>query len=138
LLDHLLDGGFEASRIAALALVPAVFVAWADGSVTPQERQAVLSAALHHGVNRELSAFKLIESWLEQPPPRKLWNLWKEYVTEVRATMTPMLSITIANEIQHQARVVAEASRKPLEFKKISKEEQQILDDLDNVLRGSA
>ena len=42
LLDHLLDGGFQPASVAALALVPAVFIAWADGSVTQNERQAVI------------------------------------------------------------------------------------------------
>ena len=39
LIDHLVDRGFEPTTLTALALVPMVFVAWADGTVTPSERR---------------------------------------------------------------------------------------------------
>ena len=50
LLDHLVEAGFESTTLAALALIPPIFVAWADGEVTAKERQAVMSEALRRGV----------------------------------------------------------------------------------------
>jgi len=134
LLDHLLDEGFEATRIAALALVPAIFVAWADGSVTPQERQVILSAALRHGVDQEASALKLVEAWLDKRPPMKLWDLWKEYAVGIQATLTPILATTVSNEIQHQARTVAEASRQKFQIARVSAAEQEVLDKIEAIL----
>ncbi len=134
LLDHLLDEGFEATRIAALALVPAIFVAWADGSVTPQERQVILSAALSHGIDQEASALKLVEAWLEKRPPEKLWNQWKEYAVGIQASLTPMLATAASNEIQHQAKLVAEASRQKFQITRVSSAEQKVLDDIAAVL----
>ncbi len=89
LLDHLIDGGFEPATVAALVLVPAVFVAWADGSVTEHERQAVMGAALQRGLGNQVLAMKMVDAWLHTHPPRSLWNLWKEYSLAVRETVPP-------------------------------------------------
>ena len=79
LVDLLLDGGFEPATVAALVLIPAVFVAWADGSVTPNEHHAVMSAALQRGLEDQPMAMKMVDGWLQSHPPRALWKLWKEY-----------------------------------------------------------
>lgn len=136
LLDHLLDAGIEATQLAALSLVPAIFVAWADGSVTAQERQVILSEALHHGVDREPVAFQLVESWLKERPGRDLWRLWREYATAVRQSLSPVLATTVTNEILRQAQAVAEASRRTFDFKRVSDAEQKVLDELTHALEA--
>ena len=45
LLDKLVAAGLDAGSLAALGLVPLLQVAWADGKVQPQEREALLEAA---------------------------------------------------------------------------------------------
>jgi len=50
-LDKLVDLGLSAQTITALSLVPLVTVAWADGSIQDNERNAILQAA--HGKNLE-------------------------------------------------------------------------------------
>jgi hypothetical protein len=130
LVDHLLDAGFAPATVAALVLVPAVFVAWADGSVTPNERQAVMSAALQRGLENQPMAMKMVDGWLHHHPPRSLWKLWKEYSMALRSTMKPELAEKLKNEILRQCKVVAEASGGTLGFGKISKQEQEILDEI--------
>ena len=131
LLDHLLDAGFTATSLAALALVPTVFVAWADGSVTPQERQAVMNAAVQRGLEHQPQALQMIEAWLHKHPPRPLWNLWKEYAAAVYGSVQPQMVATLRNEIARQAKIVAEASGGTLGFGKVSKDEQALLDEID-------
>ncbi len=130
LLDHLLDGGFQPTSVAALALVPAVFTAWADGSVTASERQAVMGAALQRGLDNQPMAMQMIEAWLHTHPPRSLWKLWKEYAMALRKTAPPNVAEKLTNEILRQCTSVAEASGGTLGFGKISKEEQEILDEI--------
>ena len=138
LLADLIAGGFQPATLAALALVPAVFVAWADGSVTPSERQAVMSAALRRGIERQPLALQLLESWLHKHPPRPLWSLWKEYVSVVYASVSDSSGETLANEIRKQARTVAEASGGTLGFGKVSEAEQEILNDIDSVFSNES
>ncbi len=133
LLDHLLDGGFQSATVAALALVPAVFVAWADGKVTPQERQAVMGAALHKGLEREPSAFHLVEAWLGHRPPKSLWKLWKEYAEALYASLTPVMASVLAQELLRPARAVAESSGKTIASGKVCKEVQEILDEVESM-----
>ena len=130
LLNHLLDGGFQPATIAALVLVPAVFVAWADGSVTANERQAVMSAALQRGLEDQPLAMKMVDAWLHHHPPRSLWKLWKEYSLAVRKTVPANVAEKLTSEILRQCKVVAEASGGTLGFGKVSKAEQEILDEI--------
>ena len=130
LLDHLLDGGFQPMTIAALALVPAVFVAWADGSVTENERNAVMTAALQRGLDNQSLAMEMVDGWLHAHPPRSLWNLWKEYSIALRAMVPDAVSDKLTSEILRQCKTVAEASGGTLGFGKISSEEQEILDEI--------
>ncbi|MDG2219925.1 MAG: hypothetical protein P8L85_00995 [Rubripirellula sp.] len=138
LLADLVDGGFQPATLAALALVPSVFVAWADGSVTPLERQAVMNTALHRGIEGQPLALQLLETWLHKHPPRSLWSLWKEYVSVVYSTFAGSSGETLANEIRQQARTVAEASGGTLGFGKVSDAEQEILDDIDSVFSNES
>lgn len=130
LLDHLIDAGITSSSIAALALVPAVFVAWADGRVTPAERQAILSAALRHGVKDSPTAFDLLETWLHHCPPPSLWNVWEEYAAAVDETLTPKMSAMLHAEFLRMATNVAKASNSRFGKGKLSVNEQAILDKL--------
>lgn len=135
LLEHLIEGGFQSATVAAMALVPAVFVAWADGKVTAQERQTVMSAALHKGFEKELSAFHLVEAWLNHRPPKSLWDLWREYVEALYASMSPLMAGILAEEIMRPAKAVAEASRKTAASSKVCQEEQDILDEVASISR---
>ncbi len=138
LLDHLVEAGFEPASLAALALAPTVMVAWADGEVTPKERQAVLSGALHHGVDRTPAAFHLIEGWLHDRPSESVWTLWKEYATQVYAKMEPVSRKLLAREILDLATKVAKASGGPRGTGKISAAEQLILDEIEAVSNQQA
>ena len=133
LLDHLIDAGFQSSTLTALALVPTVFVAWADGSVTDKERQAVMSTAMQRGLEHDPTALQMVEAWLQKHPPRGLWKLWKEYAEAVHASVSPTLAEMLVKEILRQATIVAEASGGTLGFGKISKDEQAILDEIQSM-----
>lgn len=128
LLEHLVDAGFTPPSIAAFALAPLVFVAWADGSISPAERQAILSAALKRGLKNAPSAFAMLESWLIEQPPKSLWKLWVEYADAFGQTLTPTLAEVMHQEILRLATNVAEASGRRFDRGKISAEEQVILD----------
>ena len=67
-LQTILDLGIEPHDLAALTLVPLVSTAWANGDVTPAERDAALIAAEREGVSKESGAHALLESWLDEPP----------------------------------------------------------------------
>ncbi|MGV3483849.1 MAG: hypothetical protein ACO1RT_05485 [Planctomycetaceae bacterium] len=135
LLNDLVEAGFQSTTLAALALVPAIFVAWADGSVTEKERQTVMSDALNRGLDRQTVAFQLIEHWLSKRPAHSLWTLWKEYAAAVYLEMSPSTAKSLAAEILQQATAVARASGGALGIGKVSPSEQSILDEIASVAK---
>jgi uncharacterized membrane protein YebE (DUF533 family) len=128
LLNQLLDKGFTASSITALMLLPSVFVAWADGSVSDSERTNVIQAALQRGVDSQSVAYQLIQSWLDKRPPHSLWEAWREYAEGVRQSMSSEQANTLAKEIVDQATRVAEASGGMLGIGKVSAAEKDVIE----------
>ncbi|WP_436714462.1 hypothetical protein U8335_15355 [Roseiconus lacunae] len=129
-VEHLVDAGFTPSSIVALALVPMVFVAWADGNLTAAERQSILSAALHRGVNSEPAAFSMLEDWLHHRPADSLWHVWEEYANAVGQSLTPTLATMLHQEIMRLATKVANASGGHFGRGRISANERAVLDQL--------
>ncbi len=49
-IECLVDAGFTVSTLTAFFWAPAVFVAWADGSVDELEKKAILEMLPHKGI----------------------------------------------------------------------------------------
>ncbi|PAY18305.1 hypothetical protein CKO51_16960 [Rhodopirellula sp. SM50] len=132
--NHLIEAGFDASNIAAMTLTPIVFVAWASGSVTPEERKGVMSAALRRGVSSNPLAFRLLEQWLQRRPPREMWHLWKEYAAAVHQDLPADSANKLRARLLEQAKEVAMASGGVLGVEKICPAEQRVLDEIESTL----
>ena len=52
-LDKLVAMNINSETLAAMSLVPLVAVAWADGTIDPNERSAVLRAAEQEGLSKQ-------------------------------------------------------------------------------------
>jgi hypothetical protein len=50
-LDQLVKSGVTAESLTAVVMIPIVEVAWVDGSVSMEERDAVLNAAVAQGIS---------------------------------------------------------------------------------------
>lgn len=137
LLDELLDAGLQATTLAALALVPAVFVAWADDTVTQPEKDAVLKAATERGMNEDGMASQLLVSWLEHRPRTSLWDTWKHYADAVRGSISESATGILSASILQIATSVANASGGVLGFGKISAAEKKWLTEIENTLLPS-
>ena len=132
--QHLLDVGIDATNVAALTLTPMVFAAWASGTVTPEERQNVISVALRRGVNSNPLAFRLLEQWLQTRPPRELWDAWKEYVLAVYETLPRETANKLRSRMLVQLEQVALASGGVLGVGKICRAEQRLIDEIEDWL----
>lgn len=131
---HLLDAGIDATNVAALTLTPLVFVAWASGSVSAEERQGVISAALRRGVSSNATAFRLLEQWLQTRPKRQLWELWKEYAAALHGSLPSASADKLRERLVAQAKVVAMASGGFMGVGKVCPAEQRVLDEMNEVL----
>lgn len=134
LLDALLDAGIRSETLVALTLIPSVFVAWADGSVTDAERDTVMKAASERGIDSGHLAHEVLQGWLGKRPPKSLWATWKQYAEIAGTTLDAETKSRLTEEIVKHATLVAKASGGILGIGKISAAEQTVLDDVSTAL----
>jgi len=68
LLVQLQEIGYTSETIQLLHLVPLVAAIWAQGGVSPRERDLLLRAAALRGVTPDTPAYQQLERWLIEPP----------------------------------------------------------------------
>jgi len=132
--EHVLTGlhlaGVRAETLAAVTLIPLVEVAWCDGMVAPEEREAVLNAAAREGIHEGSAAYALLEQWLQQHPDPKIIAAWKEYVHEAARLMPKETVAALKKKMMDRATRVAAAAGGFLGLATISKHEKAKIDEL--------
>jgi hypothetical protein len=135
-LANLVQAGVQAETMAAVGLIPMVEVAWCDGSVAPEEREAVLNAAVSQGVQPDTAAYELLKRWLDKRPDAHIIAAWKDYVKEV-AHLMPKDSLAAMKQHMHdRCKRVAGAAGGFLGLSTISKHEQAKIDEFVKVWDG--
>jgi hypothetical protein len=109
-LDRLAGLGLGTDTLAALALVPLVAVAWADGSIDRTERAAVLDAAKQAGIGGQGAGQELLDRWLGERPPAALLDAWMDYTRAICAGLGTSERAALRDELLGRARRVAEAT----------------------------
>jgi hypothetical protein len=127
LLTRLVELGIDARSWTALALIPLVEVAWADGRMEPNERKAILAAAHEHGVPSDSPGWALLESLLETRPGPAVFASWGAYVTELAANLTADDREAMRKRLVERARKVAKAAGGILGIASISEEEKRVI-----------
>lgn len=133
-LDTLIRQNIGAEGAAALSLIPLVAVAWADGEVSPKEREALLGAAKQAGLAEAEPGYKLFATWLDDHPPASLLPRWKDYASALAADMTPEAAASFRTEVMDRARKVASAAGGFLGMGAISEAEEAVLDQIEQTL----
>ena len=136
-LDKLVAMNINSETLAAMSLVPLVAVAWADGTIDPNERSAVLRAAEQEGLSKQSANYELLNGWLAKMPPPDLITVWKQYVAALVANLDDPARTTLKTQIMGRARSVAEASGGFLGLTaRISDAEKRILHDLEEIFQA--
>ena len=133
-LRFLADLNLGPETVVALQLAPLVAVAWANGSVEPSEREAVLRAADELGLDDDGDAHLILKGWLTTPPGPELMAAWKAFV----AAMLPKAELAtrdqLRDEVLHLSEEVAQAAGGFLGLAfRTSPQEQAVLDDIRRV-----
>ena len=68
LLKELQDLGFRPDTVVLLPLVPMLEVAWAEGGITPAERDLLVRFARGRGVADDSVADQQLRAWMTNPP----------------------------------------------------------------------
>jgi hypothetical protein len=102
-------------------------VAWADGSITREEKAAVLRAAEARGIKSGSIERGLLEEWLERKPSAELIDAWSHYIAGLCDKLTEDEKAAMKKEIVGGALAVAQASGGVLGINKISPEEKAVV-----------
>ncbi len=134
-LANLVKSGVKPETLAALGIIPMVQVAWADGTVSNEERDAVLRAAAENGVEKGSASYELLNQWLQAEPDSKMLTAWTEYFSALAKSM-PLESLAVLRErIITRCRDVAKAAGGFLGLTgKISKAEQDAIEELERAM----
>src|SRR5437763_4718358 len=59
-LESLLHAGVTAETLTAVSMIPMIEIAWCDGNVAPEERDAVLNGAVAQGIHTGSASYELL------------------------------------------------------------------------------
>lgn len=130
ILTRLVELDIKPEIVAALAAVPLVEVAWADGKIDPAERKAVLTHAAGQGIAPGSIEHSLLERWLEHRPEPQLLHAWAAYIEGLCERLNPEERGLLRDELLRATRSTAEASGGLLGLGRVSSREQAVLDRL--------
>lgn len=103
----------EIEKLAALALAPLVEIAWADGHITPGERQGVLEAAKAIGLDQHSEFCKTtLRRWLHEAPPTEALARWRKLLAPTLAESESRTAGKAERRLLEEARKVAKADER--------------------------
>lgn len=129
-LRKLVDLGVEASSMAALNLVPMVYVAWIDRTLDTLERRTIMDEVTNAGLQDWSPAYQLLESWLDKPIPQDLFPAWAEFYTAIVAELDESAAADLRADVLGGAERVARATGGFLGLGSISSDEKGALEQI--------
>jgi len=131
-LDRLIELDITPETLAAITVVPLVQVAWADGRVQPEEREAIITAAKEAGIKPHQGHYPLLEHWLSEEPSREMLEAWEHYIQALCKTLSAAEVARLKGDVLSLARKVAQSAGGVLGLgNRISKAERRVLDGLE-------
>ncbi len=134
LLDRLRRLGIDADAARGLHLMPLVEVAWADGTVSQQERVTIMRAAAAHGIAPGSEAGHFLATLLEKRPSTEL-------MANIRGILKDLLAAqgVQPDNLIEACHTVAEASGGFLGLgNRVSEDEQRVIDQIAKRLNTDA
>jgi hypothetical protein len=131
-LEKLVELGVRPETLASLAVIPLIEVAWADGSVSKKEEDAVLAAASAIGIKKGGVEHDLLGQWLKHRPPQKMMDAWVHYIQGLGERLTRQEKAALKAELLGQAMKVAGASGGVLGIGAVSKEETAVIKKMED------
>lgn len=130
-LDQLVRLGVTPETLAAVAVVPLVEVAWANGHVDDKERAVVLEHARTLGVSPGTVEHGLIEHWLNRRPDDALLVAWQHYIEALCVRLDSAQREHLKKELLGGVQAAASASGGILGIGAVSREEKEAIAKLE-------
>lgn len=126
-LDHLVSLGLTGKTVAALSLVPLIAVAWADGEIQDNERDAILHGAQGKGLEAGSPGHTLLTAWLAKKPDDGLFQAWQLYIKTLTAQLNDEQTRLLKKQILNFSSLIAGSAGGFLGIGKVSGSEEKVL-----------
>ncbi len=138
MLSALEELGLTADTVALLPLVPVVELAWAEGGITPAERQMVLSLARSRGITEGSPSDLRLNMWMSSRPTPEQFAKATRVMSALLDSGAPVAKDLSADQLVKYCEQIASASGGlfGMPFRAISMEEQQLLARIAGDLKG--
>jgi hypothetical protein len=130
-LDKLVELGLNGKTVAALSLVPLISVAWADGAIQDNERDAILHGAAGKGLEVGTPGHALLSKWLASKPEDALFEAWEGYIKALAGQLNDEQRRLLKKQIINFASLIAGSAGGFLGIGKVSGAEQKVLARID-------
>jgi hypothetical protein len=136
ILQELQALGFTPETVILLPLVPAIQMAWADGSVAPAESALIVKLARSRGITEESAADRLLSEWLTQQPGPQVFASATRLIRAMLAAEPSDHPELTADDLVRYYESIAEASGGVFGIHRISAEERSLLTTIAAGLKG--
>ena len=137
-LEDLRQLGFTADTVALLPLVPVVQMAWAEGGVTPVERDLIEQLANARGIAPGSPADAQLMDWLANRPADAVFNGAGRLINAMLASGSEQVSNLTADDLVKYCETIAAASGGIFGLGRVSGEERALLASIAADLRNRA
>ena len=135
LLKEVEELGFTPDTIWLLPLVPVLHVAWAEGSVSPEERKLIVDLARRRDIAEGSAADRQLNEWLAHKPPQHVFTRGGRLITAMIAAGSPEVKDLSAADLLKICESIASASGGILGLGKVSAEERAALLQIQALLK---
>ena len=130
-LEKLVAAGVTAEALTSLSMVPLVTVAWSDGQIQENERDAIMKAAAESGIVSASASYGVLLAWLNSKPEPILLDSWKAYIHAIQETLDEAAYSQLKSKVLGRAKAVAEAAGGLLGMGTVSPSETKVLEELE-------
>jgi hypothetical protein len=102
--------GYRADTIALMELAPALEIAWADGQISPRERDVILQIGARNGVTVGSLVYGHLNCWLDSPPSDYLFDASIRAIRVMLASLEPDVRDALRRKLVADYTAVAVAS----------------------------
>lgn len=101
--------GLEESTLPVLKVMPLVYVAWSDGELQVQERDAILATAPRLAIDTE-EQLAILHAWLEQRPSEDFFRAGLHTLAYLLASLDEQAGQRAADDVAEFCALVAQAA----------------------------
>jgi hypothetical protein len=136
-LAELQELGFTGDTVILLPLIPVLELAWAEGDITPAERQMLVSLARTRGIAEGSAADRQLEVWMQTRPAPEVFAKATRLISALLDSGAPAAQGLTADQLVKYAEQIASASGGllGLPIRAISMEERNLLTRIASELR---